>query len=76
MEFHDLFVPKKGKILCKLVKVLVLRIIVIELFDTPFSFSMTFGIFLVFHDFSRPGNTFFKFHDFSRFSMTAQTLIL
>ncbi len=31
----------------------------IKLFDTKFSFSMTFGMFLVFHDFSRPGNTFF-----------------
>ncbi len=38
---------------------------------------MTFGIFLVFHDFSRRGNPFFfKFHDFSRFSMTARTLLI
>ncbi len=40
------------------------------------TFHMTYEIFLVFHDFSRPGNTFFKFHDFSRFSMTARTLSL
>ena len=38
-------------------------------------FSMTFDIFLLFQNFSRPGNQFFKFHDFSRFSMTVRTLM-
>ncbi len=40
MEFHDLFLQKKGKILRKLVKVL--ELVSIKLFDTTISFSVTF----------------------------------
>ena len=66
IKFHDFcmeiqwnsmtFSYQRNKIWCKLVKVLVRTSI--KLFDTSFSFFMTYDIFLVFHDFSRPGNTF------------------